>query len=92
MTKKEIGVFDFVRTRNDKKIKIVTSIDGDIIGVVGIGLSEDGDTIICRSSVHHASDLEYVEETAINVAGPLWLIRDELNGGHFERMVYDEAI
>ena len=92
MAKKEIGVFDFVRTHNDNKVKVVTSIDGDNIGVVGIGLSEDGDTIICKSSVHHSSNLEYVDETMINVAGPLWLIRDELNGGRFERMVYHEAI
>ena len=86
---RKIKVFDFVRVRG-KGIRVVTNIKDDKAIVVGIGLSEDEDTIICRSSIHNISELEYISETMINVAGPLWLIRDELTEGSFERMVYDE--
>ena len=84
---REIKVFDFVRV-NDKGIKVVSEINNETVEVIGIELSEDEDTIICRSSVHHISEIEYVDETMVNIAGPLWLMRKELSNGSFERVVY----
>lgn len=85
--KREIKVFDFVRVKG-KGIKIVSRITDDKVEVIGIALSEDEDTIICKSSVHDKSEIEYVDDSMINVAGPLWLVRDELTGGSFGRVVY----
>ena len=86
---REIKMLDFVRVHGIKGIKVVLNIKDDNATVIGIDLSEDEDTIICKSSIHKISELKFIDESMVNIIGILWDIRDELVKGSFERMVYD---
>lgn len=72
---------DFVTTNDDKDVVeayVVEKVEGDIVTLCGIKLTEEKDDVVPYSFSLHKTEVLYIGESFVNMNGALWNIRKQI--------------
>lgn len=78
---KEVKNYDFVSIEGASNYHFVSDIQNDVATVVGMKLTESGDSIIFYARFINMNKLKQVDESFININGPLFILRDNIKNG-----------
>lgn len=78
---KEIKNYDFVTVDDTGRYYFVSAINNDVATIVGMKLTECGDSIMFYAKFANISKLKRVDESFVNINGPLSILRDNMKSG-----------
>lgn len=78
---KEIRKYDFVKLEETSNYYFVYDIQNDVATIVGMKLTESGDSIMFYSRFINTDKLKFVNECFINMNGSLAILRDNIKNG-----------
>lgn len=78
---KEIKNYDFVTLDDTGRYYFVSAINNDVATIVGMKLTECGDSIMFYAKLVNMNKLKFVDESFININGPLAILRDNMKSG-----------
>lgn len=78
---KEVKKYDFVSIEGISNYYFIYDIHNDVATVIGMKVTESGDSIMFYSRFVNMNKLKQVDESYININGPLFILRDNMKNG-----------